>query len=360
MKNPALPLLFKHSSLLILIIAFSNAAFCQKPDTAIFYFANYGSTIARVSSPEDADFMRMMTSNHSDKKHLDVMEYYKNGQIKLIGKSRLHGSDNLKKGNIQLDGDCITYYGNGKRESIAHYTSGYKDGMEYDYFLDGHLYCSINNIYGARVYEPQVLFWDCYDVKGNMICKNGNGHWIIYNSNDSISLEGSIKNGLRHGLWHGHVAKPFALRYDYKYDNKGQLIGGTGYDSTGRAYSFETEVKFPFYNLEDPLAFLQTLRRKFKAPKDTSGKEIDPEGLNFSFTVEKDGSVSNAEFLGNKYAPLTIALREAILKCEKWHPGLYYGIPCKCRLIMAFVDPRIYQSDAWDVNFPYKVQLEGL
>ena len=60
--------------------------------------------------------------------------YYTNGKPKLIGKSS----------NIEydvLEGQCINFDNNGKKQLVATYKKGWLTGLAYEYFPTGKLNC---------------------------------------------------------------------------------------------------------------------------------------------------------------------------------------------------------------------------
>jgi len=350
--------LFRPILFFVLFFAGANVSLGQTTDTARFYYKNYPEGLFRVSGPQDADFLRVIARSSDEDRPLNVKEYYLNGKIRLVGKSVADIARSFQNGDILLDGDCITYDQDGKKQSFVNYIAGQKNGMEYRYFPNGSIYCSISNEYKGSAFKPKVLYRDCYDLNGNLICKDGNGQWIEYDQRDNIELKGPVKDGLKEGVWHGIAKINPSIKYICKY-NKGEMTGGTGYDLTGRAYPFKNDTEPPYYSKSDPVTFMQVFRRHFKIPKDASGKKMSLDGLFFTFVIEKDGTLSSPGFVDNKGADLDESVKEALQKCKSWSPALCYGIPLRCRLTFVYKEFGGYMGDAYVTGIKYKAEIIG-
>lgn len=327
--------LFKHSMLLILITFCSVTAFGQKRDTAIFYFRNQGQDYYKVNTPDSADFIRMIIPPDDADNRLNVVEYYRNGNMKLIGKSEPYLPGTFATGDISLDGECVQYYLNGKKRNISEYKQGKKTGLEYAYNYNGGIYCVLKHTFEGSYMLPETLYWDCYDLKGKQICKGGNGWWIFYNENMGIQFQGPVKDGFQDGKWEGKAKVLDTVKYTCIFKS-GKFISGVGYDKAGNSYPFSEAEVDPSYNEENPISFVRILRDYFRMPKNAGDRKRDLDTAHFSFIIEKDNSISHVSFLSPSDSVFTKSLVTAFEKCRNWTTTKFYGVPFRTRIIFPF------------------------
>ncbi|MGN6178619.1 MAG: toxin-antitoxin system YwqK family antitoxin [Mucilaginibacter sp.] len=274
-----------------------------------------------VEGLDSADYFRVVTPPSDGNKRYNIQEYYKTGKIKLIG--RTLPSDTLfdDETYAKLDGPCATYYPNGVKESIANYWAGNKIGNEYLFYPNGKLYCYLkNNLSDLR------QFVECYDKKGNALCINGDGQWIVYDLHyDNIITRGAVKKGHQNGEWHGRTLRSDSIKFSYFYDD-GDLKKTIGYDNAGISYPFNYTWNGPTYAGQPVWSFYDVLTDKIKWPRDGNGKKIPIDTVNIYFIVEKDGSVNNYQILHQSNINIKEAFLSATRKCHAWKPGKFYGV----------------------------------
>ncbi len=98
-----------------------NLALCQKKDTIKAYFNSRGPIPRPVTNRDSADFVRLIVPSISDNSVADVKEYYKDGKIKLIGKTEYNFFSSFYVPDIKLEGDHISFYPSGKKEKVMVY-----------------------------------------------------------------------------------------------------------------------------------------------------------------------------------------------------------------------------------------------
>jgi antitoxin component YwqK of YwqJK toxin-antitoxin module len=301
-------------------------------DTALIFYKNNSNGYTKVNTKDSCDFVRVVFPNDSTGKGFIIHDYYKSGKMKLLGRTTPRYVTNV--GSIEFDGDCITYFENGKRQSMAHYVTGNKDGDEYLFYPDGKIYAiikytSIHNTY------TQSAYWECYDPNGTMICNKGNGRWINYNKDfTNVSTEGPVKKGTMDGEWHGGaMVYSDSIKYIYQYKN-GIWQSAKSFDKTGKEYSFSTEIA-PAYYWNGPFNFLRTVQSHLKLPKDTNGKKMSADDVFVSFIIEKDGHISNLEMLTVVDPVLKNAIADAFSKCGMWTPRKNYGVPVRAKITLS-------------------------
>ncbi|WP_295676321.1 hypothetical protein [uncultured Mucilaginibacter sp.] len=355
MKNKTLSKLLSYGLLLVAGLTNTNNAIAQRLDTAVFYLKQVSNGSPVVTTPDNADFMRIILPPDGTDANLGIMEYDKNRKLIFVGKSDPGLPRTYTEGDVVLTGECITYFSNGKRHTIAHYVHGNKEGMEYMYNYDGTIYCSLKHLSVGRGANNTVLNWECYDQNGNNICTEGNGWWLSY-ENTHVALQGAVKNGLPDGLWKGSTKVIDSIKYTYLYKD-GKYISGTGYDKTGKAYPFQRDHELAKYNQNDPISFIRIMRGHFKLPKNFDHKKMNLDTARFSFILEKDNSVSHIEFLGTADTALNNNLTAAFLKCGGWSTAKHYGIPLRLRITLPYRENGEYLNNKSDIYNTYKREI---
>ncbi|MGF7076295.1 hypothetical protein [Mucilaginibacter sp. R-33] len=328
--------MFKAFLFLISIFCFAASASCQQRDTIVYYFKhnlNRDGKDILVTTIDSADYVRAILPADSGDVMPNVKEYYTNGNVKFIGKSYFDGPFYFKKATMLLTGDCVSFYPNGKRKGILHYSNGYKDGDEYLYYPTGKLFSRTKNVHGKIVFYVKSLYLDCYDPSGKLICENGRGHWTVYDDEfKNMILEGEVINGLPEGIWHGKTGEADSIKYTYQYE-KGKFIRGTGIDRNGVAYPFTEENTLGMYK-NSLMVFIDLINRKIKGFRGSNGEKISLKNVSVSFIIEKDGSLSHPEVLGDLDSAIKEKIAAILLRESGWMPHKYYGIPLKTKIII--------------------------
>lgn len=320
-------------------------------DTLAMFFDSQGKS---VHSIDRANYFILITPPDAGDDRNNVEGFYKDGKIKFIGKD-IPNSNSLKTGRVLLDGDCISYYPNGKRSSIVHYKTGYKDGLEYFYYSDGTEYSCIKHQLQKSITIDDPLDWECFDKNGNKICVDGNGHWITYNDeNRTIELEGEVVNGHREGVWRGGIIKPDTVTYIYKY-KKGQILSSIGYDKKGMAYPFEEEQTLA--NYRGGKNFLDAFIDRIKIPKDENDHKMSIDTIHVSFIVEKNGSVDQFQIIGNVNSQLKDAIFVALAKYYTWNPTRLYGVPFRTKITVLLKRANKEYGHFTTTEFPYDAEI---
>jgi hypothetical protein len=227
--------------LIIIYITVSNHLYA-KTDTVAYYMRaisdiydihqNYdiGTPAAKK---EEATFIRFIISPDFTVDSLyQVSDYYLNGKIKFIGKSK---SPNYE---VRLEGPTVEYFNNGHTKRICTFKNGSLTGDIMEYFPGG----KINTIKTMQDSDKLILK-KCLDSAGNVLANDGNGKWIEYQNNYKIPFaEGVINNGKEQGEWHGQLND--SIKYICKY-NKGGLIEGKSFSNSGKEYPFTQIATVP-------------------------------------------------------------------------------------------------------------------
>ena len=327
--------------LFLLSLVFVNKASAQQ-DTSIFYFRydRLNSNSHRVKTKDSADFIRMITPADAGEENFNVKEFYKDGRPKLIGK---YDSEYYKETKLWRPiGNFITFFPNGKRKSFENYTEGHEDGDEYLFYPTGKTYCYIKHISEYRRFSvPKTVNWECYDQNGAKICSEGNGHWLLFDEGFKPLLEGNVKNGIFDGVWRGATLKSDSVKFTYLFKD-GKVISGVGYDKNGKAYPFINDAEPPRYKTGKNnyyvsiVSFVSIINSHLKPPRDANGNKMLLDTAHIAFTLEKDGSLSDAELIGNTEPEITKALKQVVDKSGYWTPRTYFGLPIRSRITVSY------------------------
>jgi TonB family protein len=279
----------------------------------VFFFKNSGEKVDKI---EKADFFRAVTAPDSGSTLYNVIEYYKNNKPKLIGKSS-------KIDPPSFEGQYVSYYLTGKKQEVANYHNGHKEGECYKYYKNGKLYT--HTIFEPKDKDNTVeVLMDCIDTAGKVILKDGIGYYIGYDDDfKNVNEEGDIKAGLKNGQWKGTAKMgDTKLAFNEEYD-AGKLISGKSVDEAGLTYNYTQRNVQPQYK-GGLAAFGQFLGSEIKYPgwariNHTQGMVI------VAFVVGKDGSLGDYKIMQNPNDQMSEEAVRVLKISPKWIPGLFYG-----------------------------------
>ena len=324
--------------LLVVFIGFFYNGFAQRQN--VYFFRNPG---IKVNSRDSADFIRIVSEPDSGITLYAIKEIYKNGNLKLIGKSS-------KKESLWFEGDCTTYYPSGTKQQQASYSANTIEGDAYRYFPNGRLYTHIK--YLPRDHFSMVdsysyeLIVTCNDSTGKELVKNGNGHYIGYRfAFKEINEEGDLKNGIRDGKWiryngMGNVGK-VVYEEDYK---KGKFFSGNSTDKEGKITTYLKREDEPEFNLKSPQtthlvyssveqepefkggiqAFYNFLAQNIVYPANAKKRNITGKVF-VQFIVERDGSLSEVHAVRDSNDELSPEAVRVVKLSPNWTPGTQNG-----------------------------------
>jgi len=290
-------------------LLFGLTGFAQIKNAYFFKFSG-----REVNQMDSADYFRVISEPDSGSTIYNIKEYYKDNSKKLIGKTS-------KPDAVVLEGQCVTFYKSGKKESVANYQNGKRIGDEYTYYPNGKLDVHRQNVTGENNSGDRNLIIDCRDSTGKVFVENGNGTYEGYDHDfKKIIEEGPVKDGAKNGTWKGEVGDHG--NFVEEYDN-GNLKTGKFTDEHNQVYTYtvrEAQPQFPG-GLQ---AFGEYLGRNIQYPysarmNHTQGKVL------VSFVVERDGSLTDVKV---KESPSTTLSGEAVRIVENspnWIPGYQYG-----------------------------------
>jgi TonB family protein len=305
--------IIKATYLLIISSLFFQTAFAQK-DTALYYLKNSG---ALVSTKDSADYFLVILPPDTsvDKNLFIVKEFYITGKIRLVGNSMTNNLD------LKFQGSVVVFFPNGHRKRISSYEKGAPFGDEIEYYPNGKLY-SIKNYSLAG----KVILTQCNDSTGNVIAKQGQGKWIIYDENfKDVFAEGLVFNGLSDGAWKGKIND--SVGFERVYD-QGKLISNKTtykYKPTGDVFTKVDVVPEFSGGIE---LFYRFLARNVRYP--AKARENDVQGrVIVQFIVERDGTLNDIKIAKGIGSGCDEEAKRVIELSSPWVPGSSNGKPVR-------------------------------
>ncbi len=283
-----------------------------------------------VNNRDSADFTRIVQEPDSGSVLYNVMEYYPNGNVKMIGKSSAVEP-------IKLEGQNISFYPDKMKKQVAHYENGYVSGAVYDYYPNGKMYRFIEYI-DDKSRSPQLrrmgkeeLVHTVYDSIGTETIKDGNGHYVVYDKDFKlIEEQGDLKDGKRNGTWKGTMNKgKIAYTEDYA---DGKFVKGTSTDDNGITKNYTIKEALPTFKGGEK-GFGNYLSNNLRYPPDARERGIQGRVI-IGFVVETDGSLTNIRILKSVHPNLDAEALRVIKQSPKWNPGLQHGVPVKVTYTM--------------------------
>jgi len=289
----------------------------------VYFFKENGQ---KVSAKDSADFTRIVREPEPGSKYYPVSDYYyMNGKVKLLSYSSAIDP-------VKFEGQCLTFYLNGKKKEVLNYVKGGLLGQQFYYYDNGKF--KEERDYAQNTKDHELLFDYLYSISnyadstGNFSVKDGNGIYKIFKDHkyskttiSSIS-EGGVKNGLKHGLWQTSVNLD-SIRLEETYDN-GKFISGKAIYEDGAILTYDEPDRLPQFKggMNGFSAYLGSVLRY---PANAQSRGIQGQ-VNVVFNVDVDGTLVSIRTEGA--VPSDDLGKEAlrvISKSPKWIPGRIFG-----------------------------------
>lgn len=266
------------------------------------------------SSSDNYKYLRIIEGYCLEKQSYIVKEYYKSSVLKSIGNT-------LDREIIKKDGQFISYYENGKRESIETFSKGKKIGKEFNWYENGNPKSELEyfNLKDGKTECKLYNFWNS-DRKQTVI--DGTGDYNILE--ESCEESGKIKNGLPEGIWKGKNLKKKSSFVE-NYEN-GKLVSGITTDSLNIEHLYTVKNQEPspkrginsFYNYVANAMYIP-----YEVRNKISGK------IFLTFIVDEEGNLVEPKIKKGIGYGLDENALELIKKAKKWNPGLLRGVPVR-------------------------------
>ncbi|WP_295794391.1 energy transducer TonB [Mucilaginibacter sp.] len=306
---------------LFTLIALFLSAICFAQRQNVYFLKNNGRY---VDARDSADYLRIVREPDSASVLYNVFEFYLNNKPKLVGKS-------TKIDPPRYEGQCITFYQNGNKNSISNYKNGNPNGTEFLFYPNGKVYL-VKEYPDNAAYSPIVDNFSIkanYDSLGTALAENGSGYCKLYdNAFKYIAEEGSIKNEKREGVWKGNFENE-KTTFTETYAN-GELVSGTAKFADGQSTTYaKTRSVQPQFN-GGISAFSAYLGNNIQYPDYERGNDIQGVVI-VEFVVEKDGKISDIKVNKHVSDGLDKEAVRVIKKSPKWIPATVFARPVRVR-----------------------------
>jgi TonB family protein len=299
----------------VIFLFSASIVFAQQKIISISFMKDNGKL---VTNRDSADYFHFVSVPDSGSSLFNVAEYYRDGTKKLLGKSS-------KVDPPVYEGQRLTFYKSGKKQSVIRFKNGIPVGDEYDFFPNGRLYQMKeypDNGDRNNEIEGNYLIKANYDSVGTALVENGRGYYKGYDDKFSyIGEEGPVKDGKRDNVWKG-VYKLLDITYTENYKD-GLLIDGSSVGKDGKIINY-TKRGIPPQFKGGLSAFSNYLMRSVKYPSDARENNIQGRVI-VSFVVEKDGKVSDVVASQSVSPSIDAEAVRVIKQSPRWEPGIQYG-----------------------------------
>lgn len=278
-----------------------------------------------VKEKDSANFIRVISGPDSGETHYKLVEYYKDGTVKTTGRT------SSPKG-VKYEGEVITFFDNGKRESFKTYVDNKLMGYAYEYFNNGELkYHRLYVVPTAKSdsLETNYQVLQVGDSTGRKFL-DGKGNGFLEYKNNSLVERGVYKNGFKDGLWKVENLKTNAT-YEEIYAN-GVFKSGTYKLANGETGSYTIQKQLPVFK-GGSKAFGEFIRANLRYPLEDRNARIQGRVL-LKFVVEEDGSLTNFKVIQTPSESLSQEAIRVLQKSQKWEPGIERGKPVKVNFTM--------------------------
>jgi TonB family protein len=293
---------------------------CNAQQISLYYLNNKGKYVDKLDS---ADYIRIVNAPDSASTLYNVFEYYKSGKKKLISRS-------TKIDPPSYEGQCITYYASGLKESVFQYSQNKRVGTGYEFYPNGKVYRAIkypDNINYDSHFGSNYLILANNDSLGNTQVAEGQGYYKGFNTKfTNVDEEGPVKNGERDSVWKGND-KNLKITFTETYKN-GSLVSGNTVDSAGVTFNYAgSRTTTPQFKGGD-VAFGRYLGSHIIYPEHE--RETNIQGIVvILFTVEKNGRVSDIKVQKSVSPGLDSEAARVIKNSPPWVPGTMFGKPVR-------------------------------
>lgn len=296
------------------------ASLCLAQRQNVYFLKDNGKYVAVRDS---ADYVRIVREPDSGTVLYNVLEFYLNGNKRLISKSSAIDPP-------KYEGISVGYYPNGKKHTIINYKKGSKVGESYEFYPNGKLYIELsypdnNDIYND--FNDNYLIKENADSLGNALVTDGNGYCKFYDDKFTyIQEEGPVKDGKRNGEWKGISEKP-KITFTETYNN-GVLVTGTAIGEDGKSVTYTKSRAVPPQFKGGYQGFGRYLGNNIKYPDYAREQNIQGQVI-LSFVVEKNGELTEIKVNKSVDPGLDAEAVRVLKESPKWLPGTRFGKPVR-------------------------------
>lgn len=226
------------------------------------------------------------------------------------------------------------YYKNGQIAEQGYFSGGKKVGVWKKQFENGQLKEKAEYLYkeGLLQYIPI----DIWNQDGVQTLKDGTGTFIEYYDDIKAKGYGKLVNSKKTGTWIG-VYNSGEKYYEETYSTD-SVFSGFSFDKNGNRYSYSNPIELPKFD-EKHGSFQDYFSKKLHLSNLINKSHPSGSRLEFIFTIESDGSVTNVKPAYNVEKHIDQQIVNTFKNSPKWSPSLYRGMPKKINLLIPVLIP---------------------
>lgn len=297
-----------------LFLLFFSLSFSQTPISKKIYLDSLRNETDEINHK----YYRIVKNYSLTQDQYVFKDYYKSGKLQMVGNSK-------SKDHLKHEGIFIFYFENGNKRAVSNYRNSRLEGKQFEWYENGNIQSEIE--YPDAQNEPttsDVKINQFWDKDNTQTIVDGNGYYEF--KDNTYSVSGKIKNGVRDGIWKEHTENP-TNSYIEKYEN-GKFISGIRVDfdkKEHKYYKFETKPN-PRNGIED---FYDYIRKNFKHTRESI--EFKAEGkIYVQFVVDKTGEIIDPKILKGLGHGLDEEAIRVIRDYGYWIPGEQRGSKIRC------------------------------
>lgn len=300
-------------TIIAILVTFFSYSQANKPISRMIFL----DSLDTETSQGEHLYSRIIKNYFSDRTSYEFIEYYKSGNIKSTGISK-------NKDYLEIDGTYITYFENGKKESISNYKNKKTTGKSFNYYDTGNIQSEIEYLENEDEFAVNYKVLQAWNKENQQVIFDGNGKFESF-ENEHYIVNGIIANGLREGKWEGYN-KSNTIKFIENYA-KGKLVSGITTDSNGIEipYTLLFEKAKPEKGLKH---FYDYVRYNFVRPNETEWQNTSGK-IHLTFTIEKNATVNNIAIIKGINEQLDQEAIRTIQTYNKWLPGYSRGLPVR-------------------------------
>jgi len=266
---------------------------------------------------------------------LSEKNYYENGQLKLHRIPK--GLGYYDETEYDTDGKLVRkletndegrgtetlYYKNGAAKQIRTFLARRLEEKIAAYYPNGKPYFSKETSPGDD--GPITTYVECRDSTGKLLTQKGKGYWTEYSDDFSYkALQGKVARGMPDSIWNRAYT---ATEGEYETFSHGKKIKSEAYGTS--ANDSATFDKAPEFSggLD---GFLNFLARNVRYPATAREQNITGRVI-ITFTVEKDGSLTNVAVARDIGGGCGAEAARVIRSSPRWIPGTLKGSPVRVK-----------------------------
>lgn len=300
----------KTNIITLILVFLSINAFAQlsKKDKIIFLDSKWKET-----TPENHSYTRIIKNYNSKQDLYEVKEFYKSGVLRTEGFSK-------DKNQFAKEGEIITYFENGNKKEISHYSNKKLVGKEEEWYENGNKKSEIEYTPEEKESQNKIKILNYWNTDNVQTVIDGKGDYEE-NSKD-FYCKGKLKKGYKDGIWEGKDLKENFSFTEIYQNNK--FISGISTDKNNEKHPYKiiNLRPAPKNGIKE---FYTYIAKNLKSP---NTQNLNDE-VRATFWIDKDGSITDIKILkdiGYGTGEEVIRLLQAM---EKWIPGTKRGITLK-------------------------------